>query len=80
MLREADVVLVMSPGQLRQLRQELGEEPGGLRIVLGDLDPEPLERRAIVDPYDRSDEVFDVVYERIDRCCEALVEALSCAE
>lgn len=79
MLGDAGVILVMSPGQLRQLRREVDEEPGGLRIVLGDLDPDPIDRRTIVDPFDMSDEVFDRVYERIDRCCEALAEALSAA-
>lgn len=79
MLRDADVVLVMSPGQLRQLARETAEIPGGVRIVLGDLDPESIDRRTIIDPFDAPEEVFDVVYERIDRCCRALVEALSCA-
>jgi protein-tyrosine phosphatase len=79
MLRQADVVLVMSPGQLRQLRQEAGEAPAGLRIVLGDLDPESIDRRTIVDPFGETEEVFEAVYERIDRCCRALVGALSCA-
>jgi len=80
MLREADVVLVMSPGQLGQLRQEADEAPAGLRIVLGDLDPESIDRRTIVDPFDEAEDVFETVYERIDRCCRALVGALSCAE
>lgn len=80
MARAADVTLVMAPGQLRQLRQVAGAEPGGPSIVLGDLDPSPIDRRTIVDPYDQSDDVFEAVYERIDRCCRRLVEALSCAE
>lgn len=80
MAREADVTLVMAPPQLRQLRQATGAEPGGPSIVLGDLDPAPIDRRTIVDPYDQSDDVFEAVYERIDRCCRSLVEALSCAE
>lgn len=78
--READVTIVMAPPQLRQLRQVTGAEPGGASIVLGDLDPAPIDRRAIVDPYDQADDVFEAVYERIDRCCRSLVEVLSCAE
>lgn len=80
MAQEADVTLVMAPGQLRKLRQVAGAEPEGPAIVLGDLDPAPIDRRTIVDPYDQPDGVFEAVYERIDRCCRSLVEALSCAE
>lgn len=77
MAREADVTLVMAATQLRQLRQTAGTEPGGPAIVLGDLDPAPIDRRTIVDPYDQRDDVFEAVYERIDRCCQSLVEVLS---
>lgn len=80
MARAADVTLVMAPPQLRQLRQVADAEPGGPSIVLGDLDPAPIDQRTIVDPYDQSDDVFAAVYERIDRCCRSLVEALSCAQ
>lgn len=80
MAREADVTLVMAPRQRAQLRKVAGVEPGGPSIVLGDLDPAPIDRRTIVDPYDKSDDVFEAVYERIDRCCRSLVETLSCAE
>ncbi|MFW6088885.1 MAG: hypothetical protein ACODAB_03965 [Gemmatimonadota bacterium] len=80
MARDAEVTLVMAPAQLRQLRQVTGAEPGGPAIVLGDLDPHPIDRRTIVDPYGRPDDVFEAVYERIDRCCETLVDALACAE
>ncbi len=80
MTRDADVAIVMEPKQLRQLRKVAGAEQGGLPIVLGDLDPEPIDRRAIIDPYDQPDDVFEAVYERIDRCCRALAEALPCAE
>lgn len=80
MVREADVTLLMAPPQLRRLRQVAGAEPDGPSIVLGDLDPAPIDRRTIVDPYDRSDDVFEAVYERIDRCCHSLVEVLARAE
>lgn len=80
MAREADVALVMAPSQVRQLRQVAGTEPDGPSIVLGDLDPAPIDRRTIVDPYDQPDDVFEAVYQRIDRCCQSLVEALSRAE
>lgn len=77
MLRDVDVVLVMSPRQRRQLREEAHGEYGGVCLVLGDLDPEPIDRRTIVDPFDAPEEVFEAVYERIDRCSRMLVEALA---
>lgn len=77
MAREADVILVMAPRQRAQLRQAAGAEPGRSSIVLGDLDPAPIDGRTIIDPYDQSNEVFEAVFERIDRCCRLLVEALA---
>jgi protein-tyrosine-phosphatase len=72
-LSEADVVVVMDPGQLRRLRG-LGK---GIRIspvvVLGDLDPQRNHRRAIRDPWGCEPAVFDDVFERIDRCVAELV-------
>lgn len=41
-------------------------------VFLGDLDPEPVERRAIVDPYGTSPEFFAATYQRIVRCLEAM--------
>jgi len=36
--------------------------------LLGDLDPAVVETRAIRDPVDQSRQVFDEVYERVNRC------------
>lgn len=44
-------------------------------LILGDLDPGPVERRAILDPYGRSAEVFEARYHRIVRCLEELAVA-----
>ena len=49
--------------------------PGDDVLLLGDLDPEPIDRRAILDPYGKSHEVFKARYRRIVRCLEALDEA-----
>jgi protein-tyrosine phosphatase len=44
-------------------------------LILGDVDPRPIDRRAILDPYGKSEEVFEARYRRIERCLEALDEA-----
>jgi len=72
----ADLVLVMSPGQRRRVLRDSGARPERT-VVLGDLDPRDADRRAIIDPFDRPEEVFDEVYARIDRCCRALAAALA---
>ncbi|MEK9505826.1 arsenate-mycothiol transferase ArsC [Gaopeijia maritima] len=41
-------------------------------VYLGDLDPGPVERRAIIDPYGRDPEVFEAIYDRIVRCLREL--------
>jgi len=38
--------------------------------VLGDLDPQPVRTRAIVDPFGHGEEMFEEVYARVDRCVE----------
>jgi protein-tyrosine-phosphatase len=45
--------------------------------LLGDLDPQPIDTRAITDPVDQGLEVFSACYERIDRCVDVLAQALS---
>ena len=80
-LKERDVALVMSARQGRQLRA-MADSSDVAVVVLGDLDPHPGERRVIVDPFDRTADVFESVYSRIDRCCDTVVRSLagSCVE
>jgi protein-tyrosine-phosphatase len=74
MLRESSLVLVVAPAHATMLRRRFGLRKGVL--MLGDLDPRPIETRTIRDPLDQSDEVFRDVYDRIDRCLDALVDAM----
>lgn len=76
--RAVDLVLVMSRDQGRRFRRLAGSA-APRTIVLGDFDPEPSARRGIPDPFDCPEEVFDAVYERIDRCCRCLAGALAAA-
>lgn len=75
MLSRAQLVVVMSSSQRRALRRDFAEVADEI-ILLGDLDPEPIDRRTITDPYDCSEQVFDDVFDRIDRCCRAMVDAM----
>lgn len=74
MLQSADLIIVMEPAQRRALLQRFwGQTP---IVVLGDLDPMPIGKRAIRDPFGAAEEVFDESYERIDRCIDSLLAAM----
>ena len=72
-LREAGLVVVMDPYQSAELHRRHGFRRS---FVLGDLDPEPVRRRAIRDPIFQPAAVFEEVYGRIDRCLEELLDAM----
>ena len=46
-------------------------------LVLGDLDPGPIQTRTIVDPYGGSQDVFAECYRRIDGCVTVLTGIIS---
>jgi protein-tyrosine-phosphatase len=71
----ADLILVMDMTQRRAIRAIFGRS-GRDVLVLGDLDPKPIETRAIRDPVEQPKEVFELSYSRIERCVEELVRAL----
>ena len=70
-VRSADLIVVMDEQQRRLLRVLFG----GDAVVLGDVDPQAIERREIEDPVEQSKAVFERTYRRIDRCVQALAEA-----
>ena len=73
-LRSADLIVVMSREQEGGVSERA---PAGARvIVLGDLDPLPIKRRTILDPWEGPRAAFDESYARIDRCIAELVKAL----
>jgi|GEM_PF-94679 len=76
LLAEAELVVVMDSRQLRRVRRLPGDYHRGPVILLGDLDPSPIHRRAIRDPWGDEGWVFDAVFERIDRCVDELAENL----
>jgi protein-tyrosine-phosphatase len=73
-LDAADLIVVMSEEQRRGLSARVGRTP--LIVVLGDLDPLPITRRTILDPWDGPPEAFADSYARIERTVGELVDAL----
>jgi protein-tyrosine-phosphatase len=72
MVAEADLIVVMAADQEAALRQRFS----GMRatvVVLGDLDPLPITRRTIRDPWGQDESVFDESFERIERCLGELI-------
>jgi protein-tyrosine phosphatase len=67
----SDLIIVMDSRQRRAIEDRF-EPPGASVLLLGDLDPLPIKRRAILDPINQPEEVFAAVYGRIDRCIGAL--------
>ena len=71
-LQAADLIVVMSAEQARGIRARLRSSSTRV-LVLGDLDPLPITRRTVSDPWGGSDSAFDASYSRIDRCVRELV-------
>lgn len=69
------LVVVMEPAHQERLRAALGDGPARV-VLLGDLDPEPIDTRVIIDPWGRSQATFEATFDRIDRCVAALIAAL----
>ncbi|HEV2750280.1 MAG TPA: hypothetical protein VGV12_07140 [Gemmatimonadales bacterium] len=74
-VRGAELIVVMEAEQRRAVRERFGRSPRDV-ILLGDLDPEPITSRSIVDPWGRRATVCAASFGRIERCIGALVKAL----
>ena len=72
----ADLFVVMEPQQQRAVCERFGRWPRDV-VVLGDLDPAPLEDRTILDPIEQGPDAFEASYARIECCVAALVRALT---
>lgn len=70
------LIVVMEPVQQSVICGGYGRHAHHV-LVLGDLDPEPIETRTIVDPFSRGRGTFELSYSRIDRCLAELVRALT---
>ncbi|HEX8272388.1 MAG TPA: hypothetical protein VF615_07020 [Longimicrobiaceae bacterium] len=74
--RTAGLVVVMGEDQRRSVVRDFGREPRGI-VVLGDLDPLPIDLRTVRDPWRQPEAAFEDSYARIDRCVAELVRALA---
>jgi protein-tyrosine-phosphatase len=74
-VRAASLVVVMAADQAARTRAQYGRDVRVL--VLGDLDPLPIATRTITDPWGRTADVFDLVFDRIDRCVDELVRVVA---
>lgn len=70
----SDVVVVMNVDQAAAIWSQYGRDVHVL--ILGDLDPMPIETRTVRDPWGCTPDVFDTVFDRIDRCIAELVLAV----
>ena len=73
---DADLIVVMNKLQARALRDLFGRDVRDV-LILGDLDPEPIETREIQDPVEQPKDVFERCYARINRCVRQLVQAVA---
>jgi protein-tyrosine-phosphatase len=71
----ADLVVVMEPEQQRAVCERFGRRSRDV-IVLGDLDPAPIQARTIRDPIEQGPDVFEASYTRIEDCVRELARAL----
>ena len=72
LVSRASLLLVMTAEQVIAAEREAGASPRKFEI-LGDFDPEGIPQRDIPDPYGQRTEVFERVFDRIDRCLASLV-------
>ena len=73
--RGADLIVVMDPSQRREICDRFGRLERDV-LVLGDLDPQLIDTRAIRDPVNQPRDVFEESYARIERCVRELERAI----
>lgn len=73
---KAGLVITMDAAQARAVRELYGKRPEEIAL-LGDFDPDPVEKRRIRDPIEQSADVYASVYARIERCARTLVAGLA---
>jgi protein-tyrosine-phosphatase len=71
---QATLLVVMTTRQAHEASKETGLALSRVE-VLGDLDPRSISQRDIPDPYGQEVEVFEEVFDRIDRCLTTLVRS-----
>jgi protein-tyrosine phosphatase len=69
----ADLILLVDSAHTARLRRAAPRLTAPT-LVLGDLDPLPVDSRTIPDPWGQPPELFDSVFQRLDRCLAVLVQ------
>jgi len=77
-VRAADLIVVMDLTQRYEICIRFGRTEEDV-LVLGDLDPQPIETRVIRDPVRQPLAVFEQTYARIERCVRELTRAVTAA-
>lgn len=72
-VERCDLIVVMSSAQARAIRSRMPEHSSKV-ILLGDMDPLPIKKRTVLDPWNGDAARFDESYTRIARCTDALVQ------
>lgn len=75
-VRGSELILVMDVDQHQAIVRRFGRAAHDV-VVLGDLDPAPIDTRTIRDPVEQPLDVFEESYARIDRCVSVLVRAVA---
>ena len=75
-VRAADLIVVMDLTQRHEICVRFGRTERDV-LVLGDLDPQPIETRMIRDPMRQPLAVFEQTYARIERCVRELTRAVT---
>ncbi|PYO77621.1 MAG: hypothetical protein DMD67_06310 [Gemmatimonadetes bacterium] len=75
-VRAADLIVVMDLTQRHEICVRFGRTERDV-LVLGDLDPQPIETRRIRDPVRQPLAVFEQTYARIERCVRELTRAVT---
>lgn len=74
-LEDFDLIIVMEPEQRAKVLA-MAPTAGPRVLVLGEVDPAPLQTALVPDPWGHPPAVFDACYVRLDRCVDALLETL----
>ena len=77
-VRAADLIVVMDLTQRHEICVRFGRTERDV-LVLGDIDPQPIETRRIRDPVRQPLAVFEQTYARIERCVRELARATTAA-
>lgn len=77
-VRAADLIVVMDLTQRDEICERFGRTERDV-LLLGDLDPQPIETRMIRDPVRQPLAVFEHTYTRIERCVRELARAITTA-